>query len=82
MRLNLKKCGIMTNIKSNKLEITGCANGTINGGAKIDPGSDHRIAMSFAILGLKTEKPISIINPKTIDTSFPNFIKTIKKLRR
>ena len=78
---NLKKCGIIANVKFNKLEITGCANGTINGGTKIDPGSDHRIAMSFAILGLKTEKPISIINPKTINTSFPNFIKIIKKLR-
>ena len=35
---------------------------------------DHRIAMSFAIAGLKSSSYIEIASPESIDTSFPEFI--------
>ena len=39
---------------------------------------DHRIAMSWAILGLVLEGKLKIHNFETVDTSFPNFIKLIR----
>ncbi len=41
---------------------------------------DHRIAMSFAIAGLKSSSYIEIASPESIDTSFPEFIDLGKKL--
>ena len=41
---------------------------------------DHRIAMSFAIAGLKSSSCIEIASPESIDTSFPEFIDLGKKL--
>ena len=34
---------------------------------------DHRIAMAFLILGMASLNPITIDNPDSIQTSFPNF---------
>ncbi len=41
---------------------------------------DHRIAMSFAIAGLKSNSYIEITSPESINTSFPEFIELGKKL--
>ena len=35
---------------------------------------DHRIAMSFLILGLAAEKPVTVDDAATIATSFPEFL--------
>ena len=43
------------------------------GGAHIAVNLDHRPAMSFLILGLAAEKPVSIDDGSPIDTSFPGF---------
>ena len=48
--------------------------------AKIKTYGDHRIAMSFAIAGLKSSSYIEIASPESIDTSFPEFIDLGKKL--
>jgi len=45
----------------------------------INTYDDHRIAMSFAILGLKKEG-IKIENPECVAKSFPEFWKYIEKL--
>jgi len=34
---------------------------------------DHRIAMSYLILGLGAEKPVAVDEPGMIATSFPGF---------
>jgi len=47
--------------------------------AIINTYDDHRIAMSFAILGLKKEG-IKIENPECVVKSFPEFWKYIEKL--
>lgn len=46
--------------------------------ALIDSKGDHRIAMSFIIMGLKTGMEIKDIS--CIETSFPNFLENLKKL--
>jgi len=48
-------------------------------GAKIDPHNDHRIAMSFAIAGLKTPG-IRIENETCVEKSFPEFWKVFASL--
>ncbi|MGI9416272.1 MAG: 3-phosphoshikimate 1-carboxyvinyltransferase [Geminicoccaceae bacterium] len=47
--------------------------GPPRGGCTIDAAHDHRIAMSFLVLGSVSEQPIEVIGAETIDTSFPGF---------
>ncbi len=48
-------------------------------GAEIETYNDHRIAMSFAVAGLKVEG-ISIKNPSCVSKSFPSFWDEFAKL--
>ncbi|MER8441648.1 3-phosphoshikimate 1-carboxyvinyltransferase [Mesorhizobium sp. M1066] len=41
---------------------------------------DHRIAMSFLVMGLATEKPVTIDDQAMIATSFPEFMGLMKAL--
>ena len=41
-------------------------------GAEIETYNDHRMAMSFAVAGLKIPG-VKIKNPKCVEKSFPNF---------
>jgi 3-phosphoshikimate 1-carboxyvinyltransferase len=52
------------------LEVTG---GKVAGGAVVRTQLDHRIAMSFLIMGLAAKEPIVIDDATMIATSFPNF---------
>ncbi|MCQ0971677.1 3-phosphoshikimate 1-carboxyvinyltransferase [Paracoccus sp. TK19116] len=53
---------------------------TVPGGAVATTHLDHRIAMSFLILGLATQKPVSIDDGGPITTSFPDFVPLMRKL--
>ncbi|MEJ0061863.1 MAG: 3-phosphoshikimate 1-carboxyvinyltransferase [Alphaproteobacteria bacterium] len=44
------------------------------GGCTIATAMDHRIAMSFLVMGMVTQQPISIDDGGFIDTSFPGFV--------
>jgi 3-phosphoshikimate 1-carboxyvinyltransferase len=44
------------------------------GGGKVATHLDHRIAMSFLVLGLAAAEPVTVDDPATIATSFPEFI--------
>ena len=35
---------------------------------------DHRIAMSFSVMGTKLNSDLNILDPESIKTSFPNFV--------
>ena len=66
-------CGVKLEMGEDSLTIYG--NGKPpRGGALIETALDHRIAMSFLILGLVTDEPIQIDDGTPIRTSFPNFI--------
>ena len=71
---NLKRCGIEAKELEDGYEIIG---GKVKE-AKIDSFGDHRIAMSFAILGLLA--PMEIEKAESIYTSFPNFFNLFKKI--
>jgi 3-phosphoshikimate 1-carboxyvinyltransferase len=53
--------------------IHGKGMGNVPGGGLAETFLDHRIAMSFLILGMGSEKPVHIDDGGPIVTSFPNF---------
>ena len=76
----LKRSGVSVSEKQDKLTIFGKGNQKIKGGSIIDASNDHRIAMSFTILGSITEKSVEIRGASSIKTSFPNFIDLMNSL--
>ncbi len=71
---NLEKCGIKTTEYEDGYTVEG---GTLQS-AEIDSFGDHRVAMSFAIAGLKCGMKIEDI--ECIQTSFPNFVELLQKI--
>ena len=76
---NLLNSGISTSIVKDDLIIKGSIN-KIAGGNKINSFHDHRIAMSFSILNLISEKPLKINNLRCIDISYPKFNEDLKSI--
>lgn len=72
---NLKLCGVLAKELEDGFEIEG---GNSLKSAKIKSYGDHRIAMSFAILGLLYG--IEIDDSECIKTSFPNFVELLLNL--
>ena len=72
----LAKMGIVTAATADTMTITG---GTPSG-AVIDTYDDHRIAMCFAIAGLRTPG-VTITNPGCVAKSFPSFWEKLAGLR-
>jgi 3-phosphoshikimate 1-carboxyvinyltransferase len=71
---NLELCGISVEEFTDGYEVSG---GELQS-ATINSFGDHRIAMSFAIAGLKT--PMKIEDIDCINTSFPNFIELLSQI--
>lgn len=74
MVVNLQKCGINAKELEDGFEIEGGSPKF----AKIQSFGDHRIAMSFAILGLVCGVELDDVN--CINTSFPNFCQILESL--
>jgi 3-phosphoshikimate 1-carboxyvinyltransferase len=72
---NLKVCGIDTKEHEDGYEVVG---GDFVGDGVVDSHGDHRIAMSFAIAGLRCG--IMIKDTECINTSFPNFISLLEEI--
>ncbi|MDG2340200.1 MAG: 3-phosphoshikimate 1-carboxyvinyltransferase, partial [Paracoccaceae bacterium] len=53
--------------------VKGLGHGNVRGGGTCESFLDHRIAMSFMILGMASQKPVSIDDGGPIATSFPIF---------
>ena len=49
------------------------ASGPPPGGATIATKLDHRIAMSFLVMGMAARAPVAIDDASPIETSFPGF---------
>jgi len=56
------------------LSVRGRPGGRGLGGGTVKTHLDHRIAMSFLIMGLAAEKPVSVDDQTMIATSFPEFM--------
>ncbi|MFM7630229.1 MAG: 3-phosphoshikimate 1-carboxyvinyltransferase [Alphaproteobacteria bacterium] len=53
---------------------------TVSGGATIATHFDHRMAMSFFVMGLRTQSPIIIQGWESINTSFPTFLDCMRTI--
>jgi len=75
----LRACGVRANDEGDTLIVEGLG-GSPRGGADVRTHHDHRIAMSFLILGLASERPVTVDSADMIATSFPNFVPLMRSL--
>lgn len=64
----------------NSLVVRGRPEGKGLGGGTVSTHLDHRIAMSFLVLGLATEKPVTVDDQNIIATSFPEYMELMCSL--
>jgi 3-phosphoshikimate 1-carboxyvinyltransferase len=72
MASGLKHCGVQVEIEGDDLIVHGTGKPPL-GGATIETAMDHRIAMSFLVLGCAAERAVRIDDGSFIATSFPGF---------
>jgi 3-phosphoshikimate 1-carboxyvinyltransferase len=75
----LAACGVRVEAGEDSLTVHGC-DGPPAGGATIDARHDHRIAMSFLVLGGAARAPVTVDGAETIETSFPGFAAFMNRL--
>ena len=80
METGLNKIGIKTISTKDSLKIYGNPNIKINKKLNFFSHGDHRVAMSWFILGLLVGGKFAIHNFETVKTSFPNFLSLIKHI--
>ena len=78
IRENLERCGVYCKVSNDELFIDPTKNVSIKNN-KIKTDFDHRIAMSFAIMGSLLGYDLEILDSDCIKTSFPNFNKIFNK---
>ncbi len=67
----LAAAGVRTTIEGDDLTVH--AGSLVPGGGTAATHLDHRIAMSFLIMGLASDQPVGVDDVSMIDTSFPTF---------
>ncbi len=72
--------GVQVEEHDDGLTIRGSGGEPLPGGGRIVTRLDHRIAMSMAIAGLHTTRPIAIDDARPIATSYPQFLATVARL--
>ena len=73
----LEANGVACNEGEDSLVVEG---GRVAGGGTVATHLDHRIAMSFLVMGLAAEQPVSIDDSAIIGTSFPGFVELLTDL--
>lgn len=66
-------CGVKAEIGAHDRLIVHGGAGNVSGGGTVTTHFDHRIAMSFLVMGLASDKPVMVDDSRAIATSFPNF---------
>ncbi|HKK16828.1 MAG TPA: 3-phosphoshikimate 1-carboxyvinyltransferase [Gammaproteobacteria bacterium] len=66
----LRAIGTTVETFDDGMEVTG---GAIDGGV-VDSFTDHRIAMAFAMIGLRATDTVTVRNCANVNTSFPGFV--------
>lgn len=74
----LSKLGVNVLETEDGMEIIGTDK--LSGNITIDTHDDHRIAMTFAILGLISDGEIKLNNSKCVEISYPEFFSDLKKV--
>ena len=70
----LKANGVDCTETETALKVRGVPGGKGIGGGMVETHLDHRIAMSFLVMGLASEKPVTVDDQTMIATSFPEFM--------
>lgn len=73
MATGLAACGVSLQTGEDWMVIEGGGGRLVDGGVTVATHLDHRIAMSFLILGLVAKEPIALDDARPIATSFPDF---------
>ena len=73
MATGLRAAGITVEDGPDWWRVTGLGHGNIPGGITAVSHLDHRIAMSFLILGMVAQQPVTVDDGAPIATSFPIF---------
>jgi len=69
----LQACGVKAEAEGDTLIVHGTGRPPA-GGATIAVDLDHRIAMSFLVLGMASAEPVAVDDAEAVDTSFPGFV--------
>lgn len=75
----LRANGIEAHEEGDDLVVYG-KSGRPAGGGTVTTHYDHRIAMSFLVLGLVTQAPVTVDDARAIATSFPSFMLLMRDL--
>ncbi|HMC72398.1 MAG TPA: 3-phosphoshikimate 1-carboxyvinyltransferase, partial [Mycobacteriales bacterium] len=73
----LRKCGVDASEEADGFAVRP---GPIHP-AVVDPHDDHRLAMAFALIGLRVPG-IEIANPECVAKTFPDYFDRLESLRR
>ncbi|RWR30859.1 3-phosphoshikimate 1-carboxyvinyltransferase [Sinirhodobacter populi] len=73
MARGLEACGVRIEEDQDTLIVHGLGPEGVPGGATCATHIDHRIAMSFLVLGLAAQQPVAVDDGSPIATSFPVF---------
>jgi 3-phosphoshikimate 1-carboxyvinyltransferase len=71
--------GVAVRIDNDDLTVEGTG-GKVPGGGLVQTFMDHRIAMSFLVMGLATESAVTVDDGAMIPTSFPGFADLMARL--
>jgi len=74
----LRANGVEADIAGDDLMVHG--RGRVAGGGRVATHMDHRIAMSALVMGLASERPVTIDDGAFIATSFPGFVDMMRRL--
>jgi len=73
MARGLEACGVRVEEDADTMIVHGMGAGGVPGGATCAVHLDHRIAMSFLVLGMASVRPVTVDDASPIATSFPAF---------
>jgi 3-phosphoshikimate 1-carboxyvinyltransferase len=76
MAAGLAACGAAVEAGPDTLTVHGTG-AAPPGGVRVATSLDHRIAMSFLVLGTATAEPVAIDDAGPIETSFPGFVEVM-----
>lgn len=72
----LRVNGVSVEIEGDDLIVHG--RGRASGGGMVETHMDHRLAMSALVMGLASDKPVSVDDAAFIATSFPGFVELMR----
>ena len=75
----LEACGVEARDEGDSLVVEGLGRAP-RGGGRVTTHGDHRIAMSFLVMGLATEQPVEVDQAEMIGTSFPGFADLMRSI--